>query len=161
MEQQESPEVKAFRYVESLGLNTVYDGAVQSRKGLEEKYMILNDLRNRRRTVEAFRFDCEMEVIEAERSKHPDMSQAQMDKHIKVAYSNNSDIRESNEELAMLAGQIELTEHEVDLIKTDIKIATSRLEELGGYFQFMAVLKQSETSRKSRESTTDDGNPWK
>ena len=159
MTEAESPEVKAFRYVESLGLNTVYEGAVSSRTALEDKYMTLNNLRNRRRTVEAFRLDCEMVVIESERSKHPEMSQAQMDKHLKVAFSNHSDIREANEELMMLAGQIELTEHEVELLKTDIKIATSRLEELGGYLQFMAVLKQSEVSRKSRE-TTPDGNPW-
>ena len=160
MTQADSPEVKALRYVEGLGLNTVYDGALESRKGLEDKLMVLNDLRNRRRTVESFKADCEMEVIESERSKHTDMSQAAMERHLKVVFSNHADIREANEELILLAGQIELTEHEVEVLKTDIKIATARLEELGGYFQFMAVLKQSEASRKSSESTREDGNPW-
>lgn len=157
----ESPEVRSLRYAEGLGLNSVYEHATEARKVLEDKYMTLNDLRNRRRTVESFQRDCEMEIVEAERSKHPDMSQAQMDKHLKVAFSNSSDIRESREELSLLAGQIELLEHEVDLLNADIRIDSARLNELGGFFQFMAVLKQSESSRKSKESTTDDGNPWK
>lgn len=157
----ESPEVKALRYVEGLGLNSVYEGAIEARKHLEDKYLTLNDLRNRRRTVESFRFDCEMEVMEAERAKHVDMSQAQMDKHLKVVFSNHSDIREARDELIMLAGQIELLEHDIDMLNTDIKIATSRLVELGGYFQFMTALKQAETSRKSSETKTEDGDPWK
>jgi hypothetical protein len=159
MTQSESPEVKALRYVESLGLNSAYEHVQQVRKDLENKYVELNNLRNRRRTLEAFKADIEMEIIEDERSKHADMSQAQMDKHLKVLFSNHTDLRETRDEMYMLVGQIELIEHEIDLCNTDVKIETARLHELGGYFQFMAVLKQSQTSNTSNQ--TEDGNPWK
>lgn len=156
MSNEESAELKAFRYIESLGVHSVYDEALDKRKALGDKVLDLADVRSRKRTVEAYKADLEMEVIEDERIKHTDMSAAAMDKHLKVAFSNNSDIRESKDELMMLAGQIELLEHDVMLLETDLRIAAARLQELGGLTQFLAVIKQAEITRKTLETK----GPW-
>lgn len=152
-----TPEVKALNYIESLGVHSVYDTALAARKELGDKMLALEDARSRRRTLESFKTDVEMAVIEEERGRHTDMSQAQMDKHLKVAFSNNSDLRETRDELIMLAGEVDGLEHAITLLETDIRIAVSRLTELGGLAQFFAVLKQAEITRK----TPEDGNPWK
>lgn len=154
-----SPERKSLKYAEDLGLDTVYHEAVSARNLLEQKHKELLDHRARRRSVEQYKVDREMEVAERERAANPTMSQAQMDKHLKVAYSNEGDIREARDELSSLAGEIDFVEFEIDRIHQDIKIAVARLHELGGYFQFMAVVKQASEARKSK-TTREDGNPW-
>ena len=154
-----TPEVKALEYVNSLGLNSVHEEAQHKRVVLEDKGRTLAEFKARRRQLETYRADREMEVMEEERGRHPEMSQAQMDKHLKMAFSNDGDIRETRDELVSLAGDIDLTEFEVELLHQDIKIAVARLHELGGYFQFMAVIKQAEENRKAREAT--DKDPWR
>lgn len=155
-----SPEKKALDYVESLGLNSVYNEALAARNELDEKHKQLLQLRGERRRQEQLLADLEMAVIEDERSRHPEMSQAAMDKHLKVAFSNNGDIRETREALSSLAGEIDFVEFEINRIHQDIKIAVARLEELGGYFQFMAVIKQANEARKASEAR-ESGDPWR
>ena len=154
-----SPEVKALQYVESLGLNSVYEHALEVRKALEAQQQDLHNIKNRRRELEQFKADVEMEVVEAERAKHPDMSAAAMDKHLKVAFSNHSDLRGVRDEMFLITSQIEAIEMEMDRLHIDLKIDVARLHELGGYFQFMAVLKQVSASRES--NPTDSKDPWK
>lgn len=152
-----TPEAKAFQYIESLGIHSVYDTALAARKELGDQMLSLEDARSRRRTLEAFKVDVEMSIVEEERIKHTDMSQAQMDKHLKIAFNNNSDIRETRDELVVIAGEVDALEHAISLLETDIRIAVSRLTELGGLAQFFAAIKQAETTRK----TSEDRNPWK
>lgn len=154
-----TPEKKALDYVESLGLNSVYNEAVSARNVLDAQHKRLLELRSEKRRLENFRADREMEVTEEERIKNPEMSMTAFEKHLKVAFSNDGDIRETRDELSTLAGEIDYVEYEIECIHQDIKIAVARLHELGGYFQFMAVIKQASESRKSRE-TSQDGNPW-
>lgn len=160
MTQPPSPEAKSLAYAESLGLDTVYHEAISARNQLDEKHKHMLQLRGERRRVEQFKADLEMEVTERERAANPSMSQAQMDKHLKVAFSNEGDIREARDDLATLAGEIDFVEYEIDRIHQDIKIAVARLHELGGYFQFMAVVKQASEARKAKEAKQADGNPW-
>jgi hypothetical protein len=153
-----TPEQKAIAYCESLGLNTAYHEAVKARNEIDAQHKILLGHRAERRRLEQFKADVEMEVMEDERTKHTDMSQAQMDKHLRVAFSNNGDIRETRDSLATLAGEIDFVEFEIERLHQDIKIAVARLHELGGYFQFMAVVKQADEARKAREAKEKD--PW-
>ena len=155
-----SPEVKALTYVEGLGLNSVYDNALAARKELEEKHVELHEVRSERRRLEALRQDLEMEVAEFRRSVNPDLSVSAFDRQLKIDLSNNADVRETKEALAELANRSDLLEWEVSVLETDIKIAVARLHELGGYFQFMAVLKSISEAREAREAKRPDGNPW-
>ena len=154
-----SPEVKALQYVEGLGLNSVYEHALEVRRALEAQQHELHNIKNRRRELEQFKTDVEMEIIEDERSKHPDMSAAAMEKHLKVCFSNSNDLRGTRDEMFLITAQIEAIEQEIDRCNLDLKIDIARLHELGGYFQFMAVLKQVSVSRQSNQ--TDSKDPWK
>lgn len=154
-----SPEKKALDYAEQqLEVHAVHQRALEARQKLEHQAQTLAELKQKRRVREQHLNDVEMVVIERERAKHPSMSQAQMDKHLKVEFSNDGDIRETRDELVDLAGSIDLVEWEIDLLNQDIKIAVARMQELGGYLNFLAAIKQAETTRKSTQRP--DGNPW-
>lgn len=145
-----SSEAQSWNYALSLGVNSVYDGAIASRNELERKQQQLHDLRQRKRELEAFRQDVEMEVMEETRRSHPDWSVAEYDRQIKVAFSNESRLREVRDDLQALEGDIDLANYEITLTKADIDIAASRLTELGGVLYFMGVLKGSSAAKKSQ-----------
>lgn len=159
MTDEPSPGLKALRYAEdNLGVNRVYDEACEQQSilsGLQDRLLAA---RSEKRRVEQTKADLEMEVVEEERRKHHDMSQAQMDKHLKVAFSNNGDIREARDYLSTLAGEIDFLEFEVDRAHQDIKIAVARMEELGGYLQYLAVVKHAEENRIKANQREKD--PW-
>lgn len=150
---------ESIKYAEGLGLNSVHDAAVAGSQALEAKHQRLLELRSRRRQLEQFRLDREMELTEEQRGLNPEMSMSAFEKHMKVAFNNDGDIRETRDELSSLAGEIDFVEFEIDRISQDIKIAVARLHELGGYFQFMAVVKQADEARKAREAR-ESGDPW-
>lgn len=167
-----TPEVKALKYMESLGLHTVYQQALAARENLDKALTELSNCRDRKRALEALKFDIEMEVMEEERLKHPDMAAVHMDKHLKIAHSNSTEWRENRDLLISTQGDIEGLEYDIDILNVDIKIAVARLHELGGFFEFAAVIKQAELTRKANEASEannannaseakDDGNPWK
>ena len=152
-----TPEKKALDYVESLGVHSVYDAALASRKELGDKVLEHSSLRARKRELESLKADHEMAVVEDEYHKHTDMSVAAMERHLKVVFSNDADIRGVKDELMFVQGQLDALEGDISLLETDIRVAASRLHELGGLTHFMAAIKQAETTRKSHT----DGDPWK
>lgn len=159
MTDQPSPEAKAMTYVTDLGTHTVYEDARARRTELEGKMQQLHESKNRKRTLEALRLDLEMEVTEDLRSREPSMSAAAFDRQIKVEFSNHGPLREVRDDLIATQGEIEWLEYEISLLKIDIEIAVARLHELGGYLQFMAVIKGISEARKRKE--VKDPDPWK
>lgn len=159
MTNEPSPGLKALQYAESqLGANSVYEGALHANKKLEEAIFELNNMRAEKRMKEAFRIDREMELIEEERRTNPQESQASFERRFKVVLSNDGDIRGVRDELSFLAGQIDDQERVVKVLTEDIQIAVARMQELGGYFQYLAVIKQA--SAASQPKPNPDGNPW-
>lgn len=156
-----SPEAKSLAYAEGLGLNSVYDEALVARKQLESKVNEIHEARSRKRTLENYRHDREMAILEEERGANSDMPIAALERHLKVVYSNDAELREIRDELLALQGDIDLWEYEMSLLESDIKIAVARLHELGGYFQFMAVIKSTSEARKAREAREADKDPWR
>lgn len=150
-----SPERKGWDYALTLGVNSVYDEAVSRRNELERKQIQLHELRGRKRELESFRADVEMEVVEETRRSHPDWSVAEFDRQIKVAFSNESRLREVRDDLHNLQGDIDLCEYEITLIKVDIDIAVTRLTELGGVLNFMGVLKGISEAKQRQEKPSE------
>lgn len=149
-----SPERKSIEYAENLGLNTVYDQARVSRDRLDEALTELSELRDKKRALEARKLSREMDISIEEAGRHHDLSQAALDRHVKAVYHKDAELIEIRNELLQTVNDIEGQEYDIDLHNTDIKIAVSRLHELGGYFQFMAVVKQAAQARKAVKPKT-------
>lgn len=157
----ESAGLKALRYAEDqLGVHAIYKSAQGARTKLDDLLTELSELRDKRRDIQSRLSDKEMEVSADEWGKHPDMSAARMEKHVKVAYSNDGEIRGYREELIKMSNDIEGLEFDKEILEKDIQIAVARMQELGGYLNYLAAIKQSE-SAKTASAANDEGNPWK
>lgn len=142
--------LKALKYAEEqIGVHKVYEDAKQARVALDGCLTDLGKARDQKRDLEFRLHDREMEVAADEYGKHPDMAQTRMDKHLKRALAQDDDWRELREQLSKVTGDIEGLEFDRSVFEADIRIAVSRLQELGGYFQYLAAIKQAETANKS------------
>jgi DNA polymerase elongation subunit (family B) len=140
----QSAGAKALEYAEgTLKVHMVYHEALQKRNELDEILGELSELRDTKRDLDVRLVDAEMLVAAEEWAKHPDMSAARMEKHVKVAYSQNDDVRQLREQIIKLSGDIEGRQYDVTICEVDIKIAVARLQELGGYLNYLAAIKQA------------------
>lgn len=153
-----SPGARALAYAENeLGVHHAYTAAQNAREQLDEALSALSDARDKQRDLRLRLEDAEMDVAIDERGKHPEMSQAQMDKHLKMSLFKNDLVRELREQVAKVTGDVEGLEFDKTVHEADIRIAVARMQELGGYLQYLAAIKSSETARlasEAKESTT-------
>lgn len=142
-----SPALKALEYAENkLGVNLVYEDALKNRDQLDALMTELGDARDKKRIVEAKIQDREFEIMSDERSAHPEMSAAAMDKHLKLAYHSDPSLLLLRTEHVAAINDLDGLELDRSVLEIDIRIAVSRLTELGGYFQYLAVIKAQATS---------------
>lgn len=138
---------KALTYAEdTLGVHTVYEGALTRRNDLDGVLTALAEVRDNRRDIELKITDREMEVTITERSKHPDMAVTRWDKHIKESFRDDDELRALREQQFKVQGDIEGLEFDKQICETDIKIAMSRMNELGGYLHYLAEVKAASTA---------------
>lgn len=132
----------SLRYAEkNLGVHRVYEQAKQARLNLEDLYKRLEGYSDEKRGILTAITDREMEIASSERGSNPDMSQAQMDKHLKVVNHNDVALIELKTELGSLLAVTDGCEYDSKLAKADLDISLARLYELGGYFNFLAAVK--------------------
>jgi hypothetical protein len=141
-----SPGAKALAYAESLGVHSVYEQVLAKRAELDQCLTEIATLRDKKRDDESLLVDREMELLSDERGKHADMSQAGMDRHLKVVYWSDERHRELRSQVAQVVSDLDGLQFDRDMLETDIKIATARLVELGGYFQYLAAIKSANTA---------------
>jgi hypothetical protein len=134
----------ALAYAETqLGVHTVFQSAEQARVSLDNVYTELSKAGDSKRDLHDRIADQEMLIASDERGKHPDMSAAAMDKHLKVAFSKNYDHRELRDQLRKATGDVEGLEYDARILEYDLKIAIARMTELGGYLNYLAAVKNN------------------
>lgn len=141
--------MKGLKYAEdTLGVHKVHADALAARNTLDQILTDLSTARDRKRDLEYRLSDTEMEIAAEEYGKHPDMAQTRMDKHLKQAYFQNDSWRELREQISGVTGEIEGLEYDRAVAEVDIKIAVSRMTELGGYFHYLVQLKRAAEAMK-------------
>jgi DNA-binding transcriptional ArsR family regulator len=142
---------RALQYAEqTLGVHTVHKEAGEWAERLDKARARLMDLRGQQRDEEANYTDLELNTIAEARAQLSDMSQAAFDRHIKIALNNDETLREERAKLAARARQIDSAEYEVSVARTRVEILLARMHELGGYFGYLAAIKNAETAEKYR-----------
>lgn len=133
---------EALNYAEvQLGVHKVYEAALDARSKLDKVLTELGDTRDRLRDHEFRLTDREMEVAADERGRHPEMSATAMEKHLKIALQNDDTVRELREQVSSIRSDIEGLEYDREILETDIKICVARMHELGGYLQYLSIVK--------------------
>lgn len=141
---------KAVAYAEDrLGVHTVYEDVVQHRNALDDLFTQIALQKDRRRTLEQQLQDREIDITSDEVGKHPGMSQAALDRHLKLEIPKDPEVRQIKSDLADTISQIEGLEYDIRVTETDVKIAVGRMTELGGYLQYLAAVKTAESAKSS------------
>jgi hypothetical protein len=153
---------QALTYAEqNLGVHKVYEEAQRAQSELTELRNKLVTMRHEKRVAELAYADAELDYYSEVRAELADMSQAQFDKHIKVAINKHPELRAQRGRLAELAGSIDSGEAYVAHLKGDLEVALARMTELGGYFAYLAAVKEAETARlHPPRNPAVDGEDW-
>lgn len=135
---------KALDYAENkLGVHLVYDEARTAHKALDEVYTALSNAGDNKRDLLDRVHDQEQVIASDERGKHPDMSAAGMEKHLKMAFAADGDLKSLRDQLRKVLNDIDGLEYDAKSLENGIKIAVARMTELGGYFQYLAAVKNA------------------
>lgn len=151
-----NPALKALQYAErDLGVHAVYEGARTTRDNLDSVFTELAGLKDARRLQEASIQEREMAIVADERGKHPDQSAAWMERHLKLAFGTDPELIGHRHNLSQILGDIEGREYDARIQEIDLKVAIARMNELGGYLNYLSVVKASvgrSTTTPSEES---------
>lgn len=120
---------EVFKYAEVL-----HDELVNCQLNLEEAQ------RNRRDETE------NLSVVEAAyiarmRGSNPDLSQTAFEKQIKLWMASSPDLVPVRRKLATAVDSVLFCEHSLRAVEMKLKIQIARMNELGGYLQYLAAAK--------------------
>jgi len=147
-----SPERKALNYAESLGLNEVYEAANRAHDRLAAAQRDATTARQNKRLIEERMQEREMDLIIDESAKHPGMSVAAMERHLKVVIHTDEQMRDMKVEARAQASELDLAESTVRSSEAEVRIAVARMTELGGYFTYLAAVKSAKKAREAEQS---------
>lgn len=148
---QNQPPKNPIAYAEDvLGSNEILAKTIEAREKLDEALTLLSESRDARRFLEHKIEDREMYILIAERSKHPEMSATAMKDHMKVALHGDRDWLNMRSEMRDLNDKIDGVEMDRSILTRDIEIGCARMNELGGYFNYLAAVKNASVARTTR-----------
>lgn len=134
---------KALKYAEDgLGVHSVYESAVTSHKEYGEVLDQLSTIRSRKRTLEEELGEREVDILIEETSKHPSMSATAMKDHSKKAIQKDAQSKALRHELIEVSNEIDRLESRKAILEQEVRIQVARLNELGGYLQYLYIVKQ-------------------
>lgn len=139
---------RALEYAENyLGVNKVLEEADWLLNELNSQMDALDSKQDVRRDLDEKISDYEMDILIAERGKHPDHSEAAMSRHLKEIYHKDLKLRRLRQDRNATAGEASGLELDIEYTKYRLKVKVARMEELGGYFQYLAAVKNAEPPR--------------
>ncbi len=151
---------QALDYAErTLGVHQVYTDVQATAARLAETREKLATMRHEKAVAEDAYLTAEYNFVAETRTQMSELSQTAFDKAIKAAVHNEPGLRAVRAELAQRSTNIELTEASIARMRVDVEIGISRMTELGGYFAYLAAIKNAETARLIPPSADGDWPP--
>lgn len=147
----------ALDYAErELGVHSIFDHTQMHLEQHDTERSRLDNLCKRKAEKEADYTLAEYEFISEARAADPDSSQTAFEKAVKRLVALNPRLRELRKELVELAYEIDMSETNVARYRMMTELGIARMNELGGYFQYLAAIKQAETASKTPAVPGDD-----
>lgn len=136
---------RALEYAEGhLGVHRVHGEAESLLAEMDEALSALDSAIDARRTLDDQIEDRQMTLLIEERGKAADISQAAMDRRLKELYHKDEMLRRLRMERNAKAGEASGLELDIEHMKYRLKVKVARMQELGGYFQYLAAVKNAE-----------------
>lgn len=138
---------RALDYAESyLGVHRVHDEAEALLAEMDEALNALDSAIDARRMLDGQIEDRQMLLLVEERGKAADISQAAMDRRLKEVYHKDETLKRLRMQRNAKAGEASGLELDIEHTKYRLKVKVARIEELGGYFQYLAAVKNAESA---------------
>ncbi len=145
----------ALKYAEDvLGVHRVYDEANALNDKLDATLNLLDKAIDERRNMDTEIADYEMDILIAERGKHPDHSEAAFARHLKEVHHKDEQLKRMRHFRNAKSGEVSGHELDIEYLKSQLKVKVARMEVLGGYLRFLAVIKEAEL--KNNPANTDN-----
>lgn|ERR1700712_3066797 len=141
----------AVEYAETtLDVHGILDRTLVAREELDKVYTLLAEQRDARRGMLSSIDDREMTLSIDERGKHSDMSQAAMDKHLKMVFFKDEQLTVFRNALGTIEDAIDGAEYDRRIQEKTIEIGCARMNELGGYLNYLAAVKLAAVSSSTK-----------
>lgn len=127
-----------------LGVHKVYEDALAAHKEYDSVVSDLDSCKDKRRVLDAELEAREVDKLIETRTVHPDWSKTAVNDHQKEARHNDPELRRLKGELNGLNSEIAGLEADAKVQEFLLSVFTSRMNELGGYFTFLAACKTAE-----------------
>lgn len=134
---------------DTLEVHKILEATLDAHKDLDKVMTVITEKSDARRHVEQHMADREMEIITEERGKHADMSQAAMDKHVKSVLFGDDEWKKLRDELRELKNDLEGADADRKIQERAIEIGCARMNQLGGYFNYLAAAKNASTAKQN------------
>lgn len=146
---------KALQYAEEvLGVHKDYEIAAGQLESLDETLSGLDKAQDRRRQLEEDYADREVELVNEKRGVHPNMSDTRFKSEWKGWEREDSKLRELRVELNKVRSEIQGLDIDAEMARVRIRVSCSRMEQLGGYLNYLAAVKnQAEKTKKTTQET--------
>lgn len=136
---------KALAYAEDgLGVHRVWVNSEELVLKVQELYKTQASLEGNTRylstQIERRRGDLLMRVTEA----HPDLSVAAHERHMRIVYGTDDELRTMVDSLNAEMGARDAIAAEIRGIETNLKAHVARMNELGGYFEYLSAAKNAQ-----------------
>lgn len=132
----------AVQYAQdTLGVHDVHNEANAALAALGAAQNTLNAATSEIRSLHEALADRETDLTMAERASNADMSQTAFDKYIKQVVQKDRDHADLRDTLVAAQNRRDDAEAQVRQAEMRIRIATARMEELGGLLAFYAAAK--------------------
>lgn len=151
---------RALDYAESyLGVHRVHEEAESLLAEMDEALNALDSAIDARRTLDDQIEDRQMILLIEERGKAADISQAAMDRRLKEVYHKDEALKRLRMQRNAKAGEASGLELDIEHLKYRLKVKVARMEELGGYFQYLAAVKNAESPPIQYAEASTSGQP--
>ena len=148
------PPMNPVEYAEQvLGANSVYEDALKAHADMDMLVTDLDALKDRRRELDSQVDDREVELLIETRNTHADWSKTAVNDAMKEYKNQDPRLRELRAILLGINSQIAGLEADTKVQEFLVNVKVARMQELGGYFAFLAACKNAQQTANNQSTS--------
>lgn len=134
---------------QTLGVHSVFQEAHDLVSKIDEVRKAIAAGRKNKRIYEADLVDREFELLSAAKAGDPSASQAAIERAVKSLVHTDRDARQIRQHQADLSASLDDLDAQLHTLERDLQVKVARMNELGGYFAYLAALKNAQTQGRT------------
>lgn len=142
------PRARAVNYAEDLGLNSTHENAKAAAEALGVLYHQRAQHEKSIREIKGLIAHHENRVVEKVRADNPDLGPTAFERLVKQAQASDDILVALGQDLRDRQADAGEAEAEIRANEVSLKVDTARMNQLGGYFSYLAASKEALTAER-------------